>query len=1026
MKNIRKRAAFLVAILLLLQSTVGGYCGIGYTTSYAEDKDENNSYSYGIVRRESAEPITNEYYDDSANIYDDNVNPGSVLSEEELKEALNGTAEICLSSDIILSEALVINDGKTHTIDLNGYEIARDDLNEIKEDGNVIRIENNSDLTINDSSDDGTGIITGGKAIKGGGIFVNGNLTVNDIEICYNNANEGAGVYVEAGEAEFRDVSIYCNGADRYEGNPGYGGGVMVCKDAIAQFNDCDIISNYSDDGAGILNRGIIRVNDCKIKGNSMYSYGGGIGIHSRGDARIVNCDISQNYGGVNGGGITNHKDMVIQDCTICGNSVTENGGGIYIDASEGSTTFEGENKIEGNYAQNGAGIYIVDSLDIDFKNMSISKNSANNNAAGIYTGTTKNITFKNVVFENNYSKKNGGAVMGDNNLSFTDCYFNGNYANNNGGAICYENSYNSGKLSLTSTTITGNICCEGNGGGVYVADEGVNKKVILNGGKIIISGNSKNSNGLSEDDNLMFYNLRPIRIQEKLEKGSIIGVKHNMNFDTKEITKDFFDHNDKSDIEFFSPDNKNYRLLKDENNQEVIFKKKLVPSANGYKVRVQIRVVNDADGWDHAYMGIYGKSNRGLGREDLLYMSPDIKHYVDDEDDVYEYEMNTGDTFPSKIYVQANFGGGIMSRDWGGDVNIWVNGVKVKNHYIYIDTWGNSWENGLAEHYINIPADKYPYPFESEVEMDRQIDLVKDSTKTINVVAVDQYGVEWSCNGEDSYKIENLSFPDKDTAECTNGKGTKWVLDSTITDNSHISNYKLKYKTGNKNNPWYDIDISVYFKSYIKLFVVTGNNDYGYTEVAEYKGHEGDEVILEVPETPAGYYFYAARKDTSTSSLEPNEDGTYTFKFATNHTKVTFQTKPIKYKLVYEKNATNKEVYGKTTKKTCYYDKSYVLITPAYRPNNDFPYEFDCWNTEPDGSGKSYKAEEVVKNLTTVADDVITLYAQWKPKSDDADSPSETASIFSDGKAAIWGGFLLMIIIGISMGAYLSVRRRS
>ncbi|MCR5587597.1 MAG: hypothetical protein K6F77_08750, partial [Lachnospiraceae bacterium] len=986
------RAAFFVAILLLLQGTFGGYFGIGYTTSYAED-----------------------------------LNPGSVFSEEELREALNGTDEIRLSSDIILSEALVINDGKAHTIDLNGYELSREYFDEIKEDGNVIRIENNSDLTINDLGDEGIGLITGGNAVKGGGIYVNGNLTMNGGEIYYNIANEGAGVYVEEGEAEFRDVTIECNRAGSYENNSANGGGVMVCKDAIAQFNSCNIIYNSSDNGAGILNRGILRVNDCKIGGNSIASYGGGVGIHSRGDARIVNCDIIQNYGGVTGGGITNHKDMVIQDCNISGNSATENGGGIYIDASEGSTTFEGENKITENYAKNGGAIYNVGSVDIDFKNMTISNNSANNDAAGIYTGTSKNTTFKNVVFENNYCRKNGGAILGDNNLSFTDCYFNGNYANKNGGAIYYANSDNSGKLSLTSTTITGNICSEGNGGGVYVADEGVNKKVILNGGRIIISGNSKISNGLSEDDNLMFYNLRPIRVQEKLDKDSSIGVKHNMNFETKEITKDFFEYNDKSDIKLFSPDNKNYRVIEDETNPEVIFKKKLVPSSNGYKVRVQIRVVNDADGWDHAYMGIYGKSNRGLSdKEDLLYMSPDIKHYVDDEDDVYEYEMNTGDTFPSKIYVQANFGGGIMSRDWGGDVNIWINGVKVKNHYIYIDTWGNSWENGLAEHYINIPADKYPYPFESEVEMARQIDLVKESTKNINVVAVDQYGVEWECRGEDSYKMENLSFPDSDTAECTNGKGTKWVLDSTIVDDSHISNYKLKYKTGNKNNPWYDIDISAYFKSYIKLLVVMGNNDLGYTEIAEYKGHEGDEVILEVPETPEGYYFNAARKDTSTSSLEPNEDGTYTFKFATNHTKVTFQTKPIKYKLVYDKNATNKEVYGKSIKKTCYYDKSYILLNPAYKPYDDFPYEFDCWNTEPDGSGKSYKADEVVKNLTTVADENITLYAQWKPKSDATDSPSNTASIFSEGKVAIWGGLLLIMVLGISMGAYLSVRRES
>ena len=40
--------------------------------------------------------------------------------------------------------------------------------------------------------------------------------------------------------------------------------------------------------------------------------------------------------------------------------------------------------------------------------------------------------------------------------------------------------------------------------------------------------------------------------------------------------------------------------------------------------------------------------------------------------------------------------------------------------------------------------------------------------------------------------------------------------------------------------------------------------------------------------------------------------------------------------------------------------------------------YNFTGWNTERDGSGTSYIDEQLVNNLTTVANSTITLYAQW------------------------------------------------
>ena len=50
--------------------------------------------------------------------------------------------------------------------------------------------------------------------------------------------------------------------------------------------------------------------------------------------------------------------------------------------------------------------------------------------------------------------------------------------------------------------------------------------------------------------------------------------------------------------------------------------------------------------------------------------------------------------------------------------------------------------------------------------------------------------------------------------------------------------------------------------------------------------------------------------------------------------------------------------------------------------PANTFTrsgYTFAGWNTKADGTGKAYSNLQLVKNLSSVSGDVVTLYAQWK-----------------------------------------------
>lgn len=63
--------------------------------------------------------------------------------------------------------------------------------------------------------------------------------------------------------------------------------------------------------------------------------------------------------------------------------------------------------------------------------------------------------------------------------------------------------------------------------------------------------------------------------------------------------------------------------------------------------------------------------------------------------------------------------------------------------------------------------------------------------------------------------------------------------------------------------------------------------------------------------------------------------------------------------------------------------NSAHVYDTAKKLTNNAFArtgYHFDHWNTKADNSGTSYTNQQSVKNLTSVNDGVVNLYAQWEP----------------------------------------------
>ena len=79
-------------------------------------------------------------------------------------------------------------------------------------------------------------------------------------------------------------------------------------------------------------------------------------------------------------------------------------------------------------------------------------------------------------------------------------------------------------------------------------------------------------------------------------------------------------------------------------------------------------------------------------------------------------------------------------------------------------------------------------------------------------------------------------------------------------------------------------------------------------------------------------------------------------------------------YQIKFEKNGTN--VVGTMENQTFIYDLEASLNTVAYTREG---YTFTGWNTAPDGNGTHYDDEDLVKNLTSTKDEVISLYAEWE-----------------------------------------------
>ena len=295
-------------------------------------------------------------------------------AEVSMKDALTSAlgdsniSKITLKQDIAISDTLTVN--RAVTLDLNGFVLR------MTKEGSVIKVEQGGELTIADSDTDKAhkfvqstgglwvlvddssktvygGIITGGNAQKGGGVYVapGGKLNMTGGSIVGCQAKFGGGVYLDnndqTGEpSEFTMTSsriIGCTASDN-------GGGVAVNPACTFTMNNgSEIRSCTARNGGGVY------TNTSRKNGNGVFTLRNGA---------ILSCTAdTSGHLSSRGGGVYNEGSFIMDNGTIKGCTAIKMKerptGGVYnlkeFTMRGGTIGEEGENENDESHVYNAA-----------------------------------------------------------------------------------------------------------------------------------------------------------------------------------------------------------------------------------------------------------------------------------------------------------------------------------------------------------------------------------------------------------------------------------------------------------------------------------------------------------------------------------------------------------------------------------------------------------------------------------------------------------------------------------------------
>ena len=191
-----------------------------------------------------------------------------------------------LADDITLPNRLEIPKDIDIELDLNGHTLSRSNLTTATADGSVIYVASGGKLTITDTSADGTGQVTGGKALYGGGVLNDGTFTLEGGSITGNFASQAGGGVCNRRTMTMTNGTISVNsflmGNDQTRGGGIFndtGAELTVSGGMISNNYHLDSSTQYAEvlHGGGVFNKGKFTFSGGNIESNSARGAGGGV-----------------------------------------------------------------------------------------------------------------------------------------------------------------------------------------------------------------------------------------------------------------------------------------------------------------------------------------------------------------------------------------------------------------------------------------------------------------------------------------------------------------------------------------------------------------------------------------------------------------------------------------------------------------------------------------------------------------------------------------------------------------------------
>ena len=362
--------------------------------------------------------------------------------------------------------------------------------------GNIQRIE--SKITHNTAAVNG-----GGADTRMGTIWVNKKEMDDQIEIAFNTAKKGGGLYANSGTIITYNALIHDNTANEN------GGG----------------LNNHAGD---IILHGGILTNNSALEGHGggAYTFVGDIDLFQFPSTKLDNVTLNEgtkvfnNIAKINGGAFNNHTGRVdVRHATIYNNTATlGNGGGIFCEGPHANDNRGlgytirlfcsdmvqnktlGQDGTAADPTGRGGGIYLkYGNIYAHYSN--IRDNEANINGGGIDNHQGNILLYGCEVKGNRAVELDGGgiytfegnittgpSIKRESPLGAKITVIENNSAHRNGGGINNQK----GNIDLNGDRIASNQALNGDGGGVYIA----NGNITLNGGKIELNSATLGNGG--------------------------------------------------------------------------------------------------------------------------------------------------------------------------------------------------------------------------------------------------------------------------------------------------------------------------------------------------------------------------------------------------------------------------------------------------------------------------------------------------------------------------------------------------